>query len=253
MHILLPLIQKLFSWLIGLFTAPRSGASGWSIPKTINDVIKGVSTSVTKSAQFFAAIYETQRNNKIAPSVTCCATSVSMVLQSLCLAVYGCTAKLPREFEDIMLADLRDNLAAYRSKAATETGLAYLGGMTFEAIREDMNFWAWYAKSKYGIICKVRFLSPAALFTEIMAGSITTPVASSTARGLTSFGHIVVFRGAYEDATGKYFSVNDPFGTYPYGSRTNGEGVSYNLALWKEKDKFVVFQPIEWPGKVKGA
>ncbi len=249
MHILLPLIQKLFSWLIGLFASRVSRTSGWSIPKIVDKVIEGASAAVTKTAKFFEAIYETQRDNKVSPSYTCCVTSVSMVLQSICLAIYGCAIRLPRALEDWLLKDLQANLYAYSVQAAKDTGFAYLAGMKFEYIREDMNFWAWYAKTKYGIICKVRYITPTALFDEIMSGKLTVPVASSTAHGLTTFGHIVVFRGAYEDATGKYFSTNDPFGAYPYGSKTNGEGVSYNLALWKPTDQFVIFQPVGWPGK----
>ena len=238
-------IRAIATFLIGLFK--RKQPSGTWMPP-IADIAKQVVQNV--NSMFFPAIYETQRNNKIAPGVTCAATSFSMVMQSLFLPEYGCTGtKPPREYEDVVLADIQKNCYAYSVAAAKHTGLKYLAGMKFEALREDFNFFVWYAFDKHGIECKVAYYSIQALYNKLISGAIAVPFMMSTSKALTSCGHIIVGRGAYEDKSGKYLSVNDPFGTYPYGSKTNGEGVSYALTKWTTKDNVVTLVPVNWPGK----
>lgn len=239
-------IKAIIAFLIGLFKRKQSGGGTWMPP--IADIAKQVVQNV--NSMFFPAIYETQRNNKIAPGVTCAATSFSMVIQSLFLPEYGCTGtRPPREYEDFILADIQKNCYAYSVAAAKHTGCKYLAGMKFEALREDFNFFVWYAFAKHGIECRVQYSSAQTLYNRLISGDIAAPFMMSTAKALTSFGHIIVGRGAYEDKSGKYLSVNDPFGTYPYGSKTNGEGVSYALSKWTIRDSLVLLVPVSWPGK----
>lgn len=239
-------IKAIITFLIGFFKPKQQNTGSWMPP--IADIAKQVVQNV--NSMFFPAIYETQRNNKIAPGVTCAATSFSMVMQSLFLPEYGCTGtKPPREYEDTILADIQKNCYAYSIAAAKHTGCKYLAGMKFEALREDFNFFVWYAFAKHGIECKVSYSSIQALYSKLITGVITTPFMMSTSKALTSFGHIIVGRGAFEDKSGKYLCVNDPFGTYPYGSKTNGEGVSYAITKWTTKDSLVLLVPVNWPGK----
>lgn len=242
------MLQQIIEFLVGLF---KSKVTSSQITSAIDAVIGAVNKTVTKNAKFFPAVYETQRNNKIDPSVTCNPTSVSMAVQSLCLPEYGFKGTIPRGYEDYMLADLKANLASYAGQAARWTNLKYLAGLPFEQLYGDFNFWAWYLFIKHGISTKLLTMTAQELFDAVMSGQITTPSPMSTAKALTSFGHIIVCRGAYKDQTGQYLSVNDPYGTYPYGSRTNGEGVSYDIKLWKPTDKLIVFTLVNWPGKAQ--
>ncbi len=238
------ILKAIFWPLITVYMQKQNGPS-WVPP--ITDIAKDVVQNFVST--FFPAIYETQRNNKIAPGVTCAATSFSMLLQSLALAAYGWTGRLPREWEDIFLADVQKNCWAYSVEAARYTKCPYLRGLAFEKLREDFNFFVWYAYAKFGIECKVVYSGIQSLYNKVINGEIKTPWMMNSARALTTFGHVILGRGAYEDKSGKYISANDPFGTYPYGSKTNGEGVSYAISKWSTRDQLVLLVPINWPGK----
>jgi len=243
---LLDTLKMLFTFVMSLFKRKQQNTNTSWVPP-IEDIAKQAVQNLVSI--FFPAIYETQRNNKIAPGVTCAATSFSMLAQSLMLPEYGATYKIPRGWEDVLLEDVQRNWREYAKQSAKDTGNRYLANLGFEALREDFHFLAWYGKQKLGLVCEVGFTKVEPLYNRVVAGSLVTPWMMSTAKALTSFGHIVLGRGVFEDKSGRYFSVNDPFGTFPYGSKTNGEGVSYALSKWTTRDNIVTMIPVSWPGK----
>jgi hypothetical protein len=111
-----------------------------------------------------------------------------------------------RELEDEILTDMK---ARYKDH---------------KALREDFNFLAKYSLEKYGVRLKYKGLNKNDWLAKMVNDS--APFMTSTSNALTSFGHIVVWRGYKPDAE-LMLCFNDPYGCHPYKAGKSGEGVYY--------------------------
>lgn len=153
------------------------------------------------------AVAEDQRDNPIDPSVTCAATTLSMLIQSH--GMKDGETRTARHIENDILADL---------KARYPNG--------HKALREDFLFLAEYARKNYGIALKYAKFNKNDWIAKILNSA--TPFMTSTSNGLTAFGHIVLSCGMKTAPDGLMLRFKDPYGRYPYNDRkASGDGVLY--------------------------
>ena len=156
--------------------------------------------------KLFPAVYEDQRNNVFDPGVTCAATTLSMLIQSK-------DGGHPRHLEDEIITELRDKYGNHK------------------ALREDFNFLAKWAKDRYGVSLKYKGYNKND-WLALMVNS-KHPFMTSTSNALTSFGHIVLWRGFKVIDEELHLCFNDPYGCHPYGDKkASGEGVYYKASLF---------------------
>jgi hypothetical protein len=152
------------------------------------------------------AVYESQRDNAIDPGVTCAATCLSMLIQSV--GMKDGEIKSGKHIEDEILADLK---ARYPE--------------SHKFVREDFLFLAKYAESKYGVKLKYAAMNKNDWIAKILNSE--RPFMTSTSSGLTKFGHIVLPRGLKTLGQEVFLRFNDPYGKYPYTTKESGDGVLY--------------------------
>lgn len=157
-----------------------------------------------KDEKLLPAVYESQRDNIMDGGVTCAATTLSMLIQSN--GMQAGEVRQGSHLEDEILTGLKAKYGNHK------------------ALREDFNFLAKWAKEKYGVSLKYKGYNKND-WLALMVNS-GKPFMTSTSNALTSFGHIVLWRGYKVKDDSLSLCFNDPYGEFPYKSK-NGEQVYY--------------------------